>query len=387
MATDARVQTAAGLQQQANRDLVAAFGGGGEAVAAWAPGRCTLLGEHVDYAGGVVLCIAIDLGVAAAIRVAPDGIHRAFGAGHRAVRGDPAPAGDIGDRVFAAMTALRRIGVDIPPCEVALSASVPAAAGLASSAAVICAVIAAALRLARARMTAHEFVQAALTAERDIVGVPCGSLDQHAVVEAPPEGALLLDCREDSWTVVPWPWREVVLCACSTGETHDVGGTAYRSRREQTERALGRLHVTSAQDVTAEMVNRGHLSALEARRVRHAATESTRAEHGARAMRAGDVARLGELMSESHRSLRDDHEVSTPALDAAVDAAIQTRGCFGARMVGAGFGGTAIALVRRSSAARCAAAMAAAGGGGCSTWMLQRSAGLSHLAADVIGSR
>ena len=387
MRRSARAASMRGLEADAMRALDDAFGSREEAVTAFAPGRSTLVGEHVDYAAGMVLCIAIDLGVAVALRLSPDGMYRAVSAGQRVARVNPAPAGDLGDRVFAAGLALRRYGVDVPPYEVALAADVPAGAGLASSAAVICAVIAAVLRIVGGRLSAHNVVSAALTAERDIVGVACGSLDQHAVVESPEGGALLLDCRNDSWTAVPWPWRDVVLCACNTGEQHDVGGAEYRSRRAQTELALRELGVTSAQEITAEMIEGAGLPLVEGRRARHVASETARAVQAARAMREGDAHHLGRLMTESHRSLRDDHEVSTQALDAAVAAALRVPGCHGARMVGAGFGGTVVALVESDSASECAAAMSGgAGGHACSSWVLRPCAGLMHLASDVVTS-
>jgi galactokinase len=155
----------------------------------------------------------------------------------------------------------------------------------------------------------------------------------------------------------------------------------------QTERALLQAGVASAQDITDAMIETSGLSALEARRARHVATETARAARAASALRAGDAETLGRLMTESHISLRDDHEVSTPALDAAAAAALQVPGCYGARMVGAGFGGTAIALVDRNAASQCAEAMAVAAGADTrATCVLQASAGLACLAADVIGS-
>lgn len=386
MRDDGTTDGAAALELQAARALRDAFGDGGDAATAWAPGRCTLLGEHVDYASGIVLCIAIQLGVAVAMRASPKHVFRAQSAGLRAVRAEPGPAADIGDRIFAVALALRRAGVGLPPYDVGVAASLPSGAGLASSAAIVCAVIVAALRLGRARLAAAGVVDAALFAERDVVGVPCGAMDQRTIVDAPPGGALLLDCRDDSASSVAWPWSDVVLVACSTGEQHDVGGTAYRDRRQETDGALSRLQVASAQDVTDDVLRRGGLSPVQSRRARHVATETQRALRGADAMRAGDAARLGALMTESHRSLRDDHEVSTPALDAVVEAALRVRGCLGARMVGAGFGGTVVALVDRGAAHACAAAMRSAAASARGTWVLRPSPGLAHIAADVIGS-
>lgn len=213
---------------------MAAFGSGGEVATAWAPGRCTIVGNHVDYAGGIVLCVAIDIGVGVAVRASRDGRWRAASAGRVVERDAPAVAGDIGDRIFAAVTALRDAGFAAPPCEVAVSATLPEAVGLASSAALICAVLTALLRLLRVRVPATQLVDLALHAERDIVGVPCGPLDQRAIVHAPGSGVLVLDCRSGTHSTVGWPWGDdVVLCACDSGERHDVGGAGHRERRTE----------------------------------------------------------------------------------------------------------------------------------------------------------
>ena len=379
---------AAAQQRAAVAELRQAFGPGGTSVTAWAPGRCTLVGDHVDYAGGMVLSAAIGLGVAVALRPSADDAFRVVSAGRVVERVTPEPVGDIGDRIFAAVTALRDAGVALPPVEVGLSATLPESVGLASSAAITCAVITALLRLANASMPLREVIATALLAEHDIVGVPCGPLDPTAIIAAPAGGALLLDCATATWEPLAWPWDDVVLCICATAESHDVGGSQYRLRRGEVESALRTVGAANCQSLSENQVAAGSaLPVAEARRLRHVVAESARAVAAAQALRQADAQALGELMSASHRSLRDDQEVSTDLVDAVVTAACRCDGCFGARIVGAGFGGSVLALVSRTASAGCAAAMAATAGVAIArTWVLTPSEGLAEIASDVIRS-
>jgi galactokinase len=361
----------------ASRALDQAFGAGAAASTATAPGRVTLVGEHVDYVGGHVACMAVDLALTVAVRPSRDGWWRAAGLGRCVERPAPVMAGDIGDRLFAAAVALRGRGPALPPLEIAVAGDLPASAGLASSAAVILAAAVAILRLA-----AEELVAIALTAERDIVGVPCGDLDQRAIVHARPEEVLALDCASGARRSVAWPWPAVALVVAASGECHDVVGREYRRRRQAAESACAALGVPTCPEIgerwrelEPELRPRGRLIA----------TETLRADAAVRALEAGDVAALGRLMNESHESLRRDCEVSTARLDAMVEAARRVPGCHGARLVGAGFGGSAVALVDRRSAGDCAAALAAVSRVDGATWLVRPAAGLEVTAADVVG--
>jgi galactokinase len=373
---------ASDLRRAALEVLEVAAGPGAPAAAAWAPGRCTLVGEHVDYAGGQVLCLAVDLGIAAAVRRSESARYLAASGGTVVTRDAADPAGDFGDRVLAPVVALRTHGVPVPAVEVGVAATLPAGAGLASSAALMVATATAILRLLGASMTARDLAAVALSAERDVLGIPCGPLDQRAVIDAPDGGALLLDCATGAAESVLWPWPEAVLVGCDTGAHHDVGGVEYRRRRDETESGLTALGATSCQTLTAVAIDSARVDPEIKRRLRHVMAESRRAVEAADAMRRADLNALGRLMSASHRSLRDLHEVSTPALDAVVRAAEAVPGCWGARMVGAGFGGAVVALVTRDRAEACRGAMAAVCGG--ATFQLRPSSGVALLAADVV---
>lgn len=370
------------LTRAALEVLETAGGQGSVAASAWAPGRCTLVGEHVDYAGGQVLCVAVDLGIAAAVRRSGTARYLAASGGTVVTRDAAEPAGDVADRVLAPVVALRARGVPVPAVEVGIAATLPAGAGLASSAALMVATSTAILRLLSAGMTARDLAAVALSAEHDVLGIPCGPLDQRAVIDAPEGGALLLDCATGGIESVVWPWPDAVLVSCDTGVHHDVGGVAYRRRREETESGLAELGAASCQRLTAAAIDSANLSPEIKRRLHHVMAESRRAVQGADAMRRADLGALGRLMSASHRSLRDLHEVSTPLLDSVVSAAEAVPGCLGARMVGAGFGGAVVALVTRLGAEACRGAMADACGG--ATFQLSPSPGVALLAPDVV---
>lgn len=379
-----RIGDSRSLTEEASvRALIVAAGAGTPPASAWAPGRCTLVGEHVDYAGGFVLCTAIDLGIAAAVRPSASGRYLVTSDGTTVERADPGPAGDIGDRALAPAIALRSRGLTVPVIEVGIASDLPAGAGLASSAALIVATAVAILRLTGGSMAARDLAAVALSAERDVVGVPCGPLDQRAVIDAPDRGALLLDSLTGATATLPWPWDDALLVGCDTGVHHDVGGAEYRQRRDETALGMAAAGASSCQQLTAQMIDETPVEPAVKRRLRHVMDESRRAAEAADAMRHGDLVGLGRLMSESHRSLRDLHEVSTPALDAVVVAAESVPGCAGARMVGAGFGGTVAALVAVGAVTGCREAMSVASGGG-RTFEFRPSPGVAALAPDVV---
>jgi galactokinase len=365
------------------RTLEAAGGAGLNPATAWAPGRCTLVGEHIDYAGGIVLCVAVDLGVAAAVRPSGSGRYLAASDGITVSRDRAEPAGDAADHVLAAVVALRDYGLPVPPVEIGIAATLPAGAGLSSSAALIVATATAILRMLGGTMTARDLAAVALSAEHDVLGIPCGPLDQRAVVSAPDRGVLLLDCHAGTDRSLPWPWPDAILVGCDTGSHHDVGGADYRRRRSETERGLAALGAASCQELTEAAIDASTLDPVVKRRLRHVMGENARSLDAVEALRNSDLPALGRCMSASHRSLRDLHEVSTPALDTVVAAAEGVNGCAGARLVGAGFGGAVAALVTSAAADECRRAMALASGGG-STFELRPSPGVALLSPDVV---
>jgi galactokinase len=347
------------LVLEARAQLEGRFGGGPTPSAAIAPGRITLVGEHVDYVGGKVACMAINLHVAAATRPSPDRMWRVISRDRMIERPDPTMNRDIGDRVFAACLAASELTGEKAPVEIAVAADLPEGAGLSSSAAVVCATLVAQLKRRRARVTPEQLVRLATRAEREIAGIPCGDMDQWAVVASRERQVLIFDAHLNTAHFVPWPWPDLVMIVAGTGESHDVGGEGYRARRTEAETVLRRLGVESCQaigDRWQEIKDEPLRS-----RARHIATETRRTDHALIALRDGDSGELGALISASGRSLDEDYDVSTVNARALIVAALNRPGCLGARLVGGGFGGSVMVLCRRNAVADIRQVMVSAG--------------------------
>jgi galactokinase len=244
--------------------------------------------------------------------------------------------------VAGAVRAVRDLGAaPLPAVDLAVTSTVPAGSGLSSSSAFTVAVTVAFADLAGITADRVELARAALAAEVAATGVPGGLMDQMAALFATPGHALLLDCRTMHVDPIPIP-RAVGVVVVHSGEPRVLADSAYAARRAACEAAAARLGLPSLRDATLQQVR-------DDPRARHVVTENARVLEFATALRAGDVGALGPLMLASHESLRDDFEVSTPALDALVDACME-HGALGARLTGAGFGGCVVALVQRNHA-------------------------------------
>ncbi len=303
-----------------------------DAVTARAPGRVNLIGEHLDYNGGLCLPIAIDRRTTAVVR-------QASGVGH-VLTSDVAPDG----WTAYVLGVLAALGVT-DPLEVTVTSEVPLGAGLASSAALTCSVAVAVNELLGLGRSPDQLVATAIRAENDHVGVPTGGMDQAAALFGSPGRALLLDF--DAGTRAPVAWRPeddgCVLVVIDTRVQHALADSAYADRRADCEAAAARLGLTFL--ARADESRLTELSGTERMRARHVVSEQRRVRELVAAATSRDWTRAGSLMTGSHASLRDDFEVSCPELDLAVDASLAA-GALGARMTGGGFGGAAIALVR-----------------------------------------
>jgi galactokinase len=308
-----------------------------------APGRVNLIGEHTDYNLGFVLPMAIGLECQIAAARA-DGVFRVYS--EQLAQGaqwhigeilNATPRGDWTDRVVGIAWALSQRGVSIEPQNILISSSVPLGAGLSSSAALG---VALTLALGGPRPPLG-LAQVARLAETAFAGVPCGIMDQFASAHG---GATLLDCRSLEFRDVALP-REIAVVAVNSMVKHELGDSAYRRRVEECAAAARAMGVASLRDGTLDQVNR--LDGVLLKRSRHVITENARVEAFAAAAAVGDLELIGRLVTESHRSLRDDYEVSCPELDFLVETALGIPGVLGARLTGGGFGGCTVNLVRR----------------------------------------
>jgi galactokinase len=330
-----------------------------------APGRVNLIGEHTDYNDGFVLPVAIDRSVVVAAGRRDDGVLRSWSTRDRGgpVARPVAEAGPGTSSGWAAYVegmawALRDKGVAVPGADVVVHADLPAGAGLSSSAALEAAVGLALLDLA-GHGPAVDRVALALAgqrAETEVVGMPCGIMDQMAVLLGRAGHALFLDTRSREAELVPFDpaTRGLTLLVIDTRVKHALIGSPYAERRRACERAAAALGVTALRDVTLDDLEAaradGKLDDVTFRRARHVVTENDRVLDVVTALRAGEPAGIGPALAGSHTSLRDDFEVSCPELDVAVEAAV-SGGAVAARMTGGGFGGSALALAPLDAAA------------------------------------
>ena len=329
---------------------------GAEPDGVWAaPGRVNLIGEHVDYSGGRCLPMALTRVTAAAVRRRDDDRVRLASTDPDAVPFDGTlrdlgPGSVDGWAAYAAGTlwALREAGVAVPGMDLAVSSDVPLGAGLSSSASLEAAVALAAAELAGRPDDAglrRLLIDACIRAENDVVGAGTGGMDQTVALLAEPGAALLIDTATGDTTPVPLGLAEagLLLLVVDTRVRHALADGQYAQRRRDCEEAARLLGLDLLGEATAADVDRLEDPRLRAR-ARHVVTENQRVDQLVTLVRAGRVAECGPLLDASHASLRDDYEVSAVELDTVV-AAATAAGALGARMIGGGFGGSAVALV------------------------------------------
>ena len=335
-----------------------AFGSAPDGV--WqAPGRVNLIGEHTDYNDGFVLPFAIDRTARVAVRVRPDSTLRLLSTygdqgmttadtasldGSRAKGWTKYPLGVI--------WALQERGIKVPGLDLLLDSNGPLGAGLSSSHAIECAVISALNDLTGAGLKDEEMVLATQRAENDFVGAPTGIMDQSASLRGAKDHAVFLDCRDQSVRLVPFETEPagLVLLVIDTKVSHSHSDGGYASRRASCELGAEVLGVKALRDVGVEDLDEaaGLLDEVTFRRVRHVVTENDRVLQTVELLGSAGPGAIGPLLDASHRSMRDDFEISCPELDLAVDTS-RTSGAIGARMTGGGFGGAAIALTPLSA--------------------------------------
>ena len=329
-----------------------------------APGRVNLIGEHTDYNDGFVLPMAIDRETVAAAAPREDRKVRVFAAdfGERAEFDLDRPGERRRrrwlDYVEGVAHSLEGRGVSLRGADLVVTSSVPVGAGLSSSAALEVSVGLALASVSGADVPRVGLALAGQRAEHEWVGANVGIMDQFVAALARAGHALLIDCRSLEASYVPFDTSETAVVVCDTNVKHSLASSAYNERRAECERGVELLRaelpgVKALRDVSVEEFER-HESLLPEpvrRRCRHVVTENARTLAAAEALRRRDLWELGRLMDRSHKSLRDDYEVSCAELDVMVEIAGNFGGVMGARMTGGGFGGSTVNLVRRGALA------------------------------------
>jgi len=322
-----------------------------------APGRVNLIGEHTDYNEGFVLPVALDRHVVIGATPRTDRLVRLY-----ALDFDEGVTFSLEDISYSQESrwsnymrgvawALQEAGYRLQGMDAVLTSDVPIASGLSSSAAVEVATAYAFQMLGGLDLDGVQRALLCQKAENQFVGMNCGIMDQYIISLGKRGHALLIDCRSLAYDLVPIP-QGCSLVICNTRKKRGLVDSEYNARRQECERGARLLGVRALRDATAALLEeRAHLlDPVTLKRCRHVITENARTLEAVSALKKGELARVGALMNASHRSLRDDYEVSCRELDVMVEAAWRQTGVWGARMTGAGFGGCTINLVAEEAA-------------------------------------
>jgi len=327
-----------------------------------APGRVNLIGEHTDYNDGYVMPAAVGFSTYVAIAPRPDRklvIHSKEFPRNFEFDLDHLPEKRVGawcDYVVGVASVLRQSGIELAGANLLVHGKVPIGAGLSSSAALEVSSAFALLSLTDASLPLPEVAQLCRQAENNFVGARVGIMDQFVSCMGKAGHAFFLDCRSLDFRFVPIP-AGLQLVVCNTLVKHDLATGAYNTRREECEEGARLLAswdpaVRALRDVSVELLD-CHIHDLPpiiGKRCSHVVRENQRTLDAARALADGDLARVGDLMRDSHNSLRDLYEVSCKELDTMVEAAQNLPGFVGGRMTGGGFGGCTVNLVRKENA-------------------------------------
>lgn len=340
--------------------------GSAPTVTVEAHGRVNLIGEHTDYNGGFVLPTNIPQAVHAQFRPREDRLVRVVstefpsptpkaeeGAVYEYLLGEEKAAKRWTDYVQGVTQVLARENVAIRGFEVLIHSNVPMGAGLSSSAAFEVALLRGLNQLFSLGLDGKRIARLGQKVENDFVGARCGIMDQMVASLGVPGEAIFIDTRDLTTKAVPLPTDKVELLVVNSGVSHSHANGDYNRRRQECEVACETLGVHELRDLG--MKDLGRLSVLPdvlQRRARHVITENARVLEAVDALAKGDIARLGQLFIESHRSMRDDYEVSVPEIDLLVRLACEFDEVLGARLTGGGFGGSIVALVKPGMAAR-----------------------------------
>jgi len=317
------------------------------AATAFGPGRVNLIGEHTDYNDGLALPFAVSDGVT--VHAEPlaepriEAVALDLGEEDAFEIGETAPGDGWRAYVRGAVGELAGAGCKVSGLELRIEGTIPRGAGLSSSAALEVALALAILVASEcAPIERTELAKLCSRIENEWAGAQTGLLDQMASLYGREDEALRIDFRTLEVTPVPLPLGEYTLVTLDSGEAHANADSGYNERRAECTRACEQLGVASLREASAERAN--ELPDPLDRRVRHVLSENARVDETIAALREGDLKRVGELLDCSHASLRDDYEVSTPAVETAV-ARLKEAGAIGARILGGGFGGHVLGLL------------------------------------------
>jgi galactokinase len=333
-----------------------------------APGRVNLIGEHTDYNDGFVLPMAIEQKMYVMARPMYGDLVRLksigfgddieeFQVNAKIEKGEKVEGKSAwANYVKGVALKIKESGHDINGFWTIFRSDIPIGAGLSSSAALevsSAAMISAQFGL---NLKPEELVNIAHSAENEFVGVKCGIMDQMTAVHAKEGNALFIDCRDASFEYIPMNLKDVSFVVVDTKVKRELGSSVYNERREECQKAVEAISKVRSDVKTLRDANLDDLKKIDGnieenilKRAHHVITENDRVIKGKDFLKSGDFEEFGKLMYLSHESLKNDYEVSAPELNLAVDTAKEIKGVLGARMTGAGFGGSAIVLVKKGN--------------------------------------
>ena len=326
-----------------------------------APGRVNLIGEHTDYNEGFVLPMAIGKKIIMLGQLRNDRMVRVFDLGYNTEidfsldKLIPLRKNTWANYLMGVMDEIQKAGYPLQGANLIFTSNIPKGAGLSSSAAleVVTALTMAKLNLLEIKPV--EMAHLCRRAENNFVGVACGIMDQYVSCLGQKNYALFIDCRTNDYELIPFKNHNYQIVICNSKIQRGLVNSEYNKRKEECKIAaeffkhkLNR-EIRALRDITIDEYKKyqAQLPEIIARRARHVISENYRVRSGAQALRMGNYSAFGQLMIESHQSLKDDYEVSCAELDLLVDLALKQEGVLGARMTGAGFGGCTVNLLRR----------------------------------------
>lgn len=350
------------LKQAMNRFLDWSAGRLSDVRVFFAPGRVNLIGEHIDYNGGPVFPAALELGTWAIVRPRQDGEFRFASTSFplEVSVSEPvvyAKEDDFANYPKGVIWAMGQEGVHIPGADMLFVGNLPNGAGLSSSASIELVTGVAINAIAGHPLNHIRLAQLGQRAENQFVGVNSGIMDQFASAMGRAHHAILLDCGTLEYRYAPLPDEGVQLVVTNTNKRRGLADSKYNERRAECDEALRQIQQRLPNVSFLAQVTQNLWSELEPfidgdvvrRRAKHVVTETARVREAVEALELGNLARFGQLLNESHVSLRDDFEVTGVELDALAEAAWDVDGCLGSRMTGAGFGGCTVSLVKDST--------------------------------------
>ena len=326
----------------------------------FAPGRVNLIGEHIDYHGGLVMPMAVSMGITARHTPRTDGIIQLSSATHPlsislSLEDIPVqyiPAHDWCCYPLGVIHHLKKNGLTIQGADIHFESTLPEGSGLSSSAAIEVLTAYILIHQAGGDIDLPEIAKLCQQVENQYIGVQCGIMDQFAVANGKKDNALLLNCNTLAYEYIPFELDDYKLVVMNSRKPRSLIKSAYNERKTESDEALHILRqagkIQAGQylvEATVEDLESIGDSLIK-RRARHIVTEQLRVRHAAAALRMGDLHTFGRLMTASHRSMKEDYEVTGVEMDTLAETAQHIDGCLGARMTGGGFGGCAIALVR-----------------------------------------